>query len=143
MFTFRSEDLLSFDFLHDNKGNLDFFKNNEIFRKYRWYGFLNKKKADAKLIRKLKKIFGKDSIMILGDASISNGVCKKGNISTPNTKLNKLIKENFKTYYIDEFRTSKLHYKTEEPCDNLYHKDNNKDKTKRKERKKDTFSLNI
>jgi hypothetical protein len=73
--------------------------------------------------------------MILGDASISNGVCKKGNISTPNKKLNQLIKENFKTYYIDEFRTSKLHYKTEEPCDNLYNMDNNKDKTKRKERK--------
>jgi hypothetical protein len=109
--------------------------NNEKFRKYKWYGFLNRKKADAKLIRELKKIFGKDSIMILGDASISNGVCKKGNISTPNTKLNKLIKENFKTYYIDEFRTSKLHYKTEEPCDNLYHIDNNNDKTKRKERK--------
>ncbi len=25
--------------------------NNEIFRKYKWYGFLNRKKADAKLIR--------------------------------------------------------------------------------------------
>jgi hypothetical protein len=108
--------------------------NNEIFRKYKWYGFLNRKKANAKLIRELKKIFGKDSIMILGDAGLK-GNCKKGNISTPNTKLNKLIKENFKTYYIDEFRTSKLHYKTEEPCDNLYHIDNNKDKTKRKERK--------
>ncbi len=108
--------------------------NNEIFRKYKWYGFLNRKKADAKLIRELKKIFGKDSIMILGDCSLK-GNCKKGNISTPNTKLNKLIKENFKTYYIDEFRTSKLHYKTEEPCDNLCHIDNNKDKTKRKERK--------
>jgi hypothetical protein len=123
--------------LNKNRVNRVLFEkyNNEIFRKYKWYGFLNRKKADAKLIRELKKIFGKDSIMILGDASISNGVCKKGNISTPNTKLNKLIKENFKTYYIDEFRTSKLHYKTEEPCDNLYYIDNNKDKTKRKERK--------
>ena len=72
--------------------------------------------------------------MVLGDASLK-GNCKKGNISTPNTKLNKLIKENFKTYNIDEFRTSKLHYKTEEVCDNLYIMDNNKDKTKRKERK--------
>lgn len=108
--------------------------NNEIFRKYKWYGFLNRKKADAKLIRELKKTFGENSIMVLGDASLK-GNCKKGNISTPNTKLNKLIKENFKTYNIDEFRTSKLHYKTEEVCDNLYMMDNNKDKTKRKERK--------
>jgi hypothetical protein len=38
-------------------------------------------------------------------------------------------------YNIDEFRTSKLHHKTEEVCDNLYMMDNNKDKTKQKERK--------
>lgn len=31
MFTFRYEDLLSFDFLYDNEGNLDFFKNNEMY----------------------------------------------------------------------------------------------------------------
>ena len=108
--------------------------NNEIFRKYKWYGFLNRKKADAKLIRELKKIFGKDSIIIFGDASLK-GNCKKGNISTPSTRLKKLLKENFKMYNIDEFRTSKLHYKTEEVCDILYMMDNNKDKSKRKERK--------
>ena len=38
-------------------------------------------------------------------------------------------------YNIDEFRTSKLHHKTEEVCDNLFMMDNNKDKTKLKERK--------
>jgi hypothetical protein len=108
--------------------------NNEIFRKYKWYGFLNRKKADAKLIRELKKTFGKDSIIIFGDCSLK-GNCKKGNISTPSTRLKKLLKENFKMYNIDEFRTSKLHHKTEEVCDNLYMMDNNKDKTKQKERK--------
>ena len=38
-------------------------------------------------------------------------------------------------YNIDEFRTSKLHYKTEGECNNLYHIDNNKIKEKRKIRK--------
>ena len=38
-------------------------------------------------------------------------------------------------YNLDEFITSKLYYITEEPCDNLYMMDNNKDKSKRKERK--------
>ena len=38
-------------------------------------------------------------------------------------------------YNIDEFRTSKLHYKTEVECNNLYHIDNNKIKEKRKIRK--------
>ena len=108
--------------------------NNEIFRKYKWYGYLNKKKADAKLVREIKSIFGKDTILILGDASLK-GNCKKGNISTPSTRYKKLLKANFKMYNIDEFRTSKLHYKTEVECNNLYHIDNNKIKEKRKIRK--------
>ena len=115
--------------------NLLFEKyNNGIFRKYKWYGFLNKKKADAKLVREIKKTFGKETILILGDASLK-GNCKKGNISTPSTRYKKLLKDNFKMYNIDEFRTSKLHYKTEEECSNLYHIDNNKIKEKRKIRK--------
>ena len=31
MITYNSNDLLSFDFLHDNPGNKIFFKNNEIY----------------------------------------------------------------------------------------------------------------
>lgn len=38
-------------------------------------------------------------------------------------------------YKIDEYKTSKLHYKTEEECKNFYHLDNNKKKEKIKERK--------
>ena len=38
-------------------------------------------------------------------------------------------------YNIDEFRTSKLHYKTEEACENLYIMDKNKKEEKRKLRK--------
>ena len=38
-------------------------------------------------------------------------------------------------YNIDEFRTSKLYNKTEEPCENLYIMDKNKIKEKRKVRK--------
>jgi hypothetical protein len=108
--------------------------NNKIFRKFKWYGYLNKKKADVKLVREIKKTFGKDTILILGDASL-NGNCKKGNISTPSTRYKTLLKENFQMYNIDEFRTSKLHYKTEEECKNLYHIDNNKVEEKRKVRK--------
>ena len=108
--------------------------NNKIFRKFKWYGHLNKKKTDVKLIREIKKTFGKDTILILGDASL-NGNCKKGNISTPSTRYKTLLKENFQMYNIDEFRTSKLHYKTEEECKNLYHIDNNKVEEKRKVRK--------
>ncbi len=109
--------------------------NKEIFRKYKWYGYLNRKHADTKLVKEIKKEFGKDTIIFYGDASVGKGACKKGNISTPNISIKRLVQNNFKMYNLDEFRTSKLHYITEEPCDNLYMMDNNKDETKRKERK--------
>jgi hypothetical protein len=54
-------------------------------------------------------------------------------ISTPNLTLKRKLKETFKVYNIDEFRTSCLSYKTEEVCENLYLKFK-KDKSQ-KERK--------
>ncbi len=93
--------------------NLLFGKyNDEIFRKYKWYGFLNKKHADGKLIKEIKEVFGEETIIFYGDALI-NDTCKRGNISVPGRRYEKLIKANFKTYKLDEFRTSKLYYKTE------------------------------
>ena len=107
----------------------------EIFRKYKWYGYLNRKHVDTKLVKEIKKELGKDVIICYGDASVDKGCCKKGNISTHNIAIKRLIQNNFKMYNLDEFRTSKLHYITEEPCDNLYIMDNNEDKLKIKERK--------
>ena len=48
------------------------------------------------------------------------GNCNKGNVSTPNMKLKRLIGNQMKTYNLDEYNTSKLNYKTENECDNLY-----------------------
>ena len=63
------------------------------------------------------------------------GNCKKGNISTSNVRLKTILKEKFKMYNIDEYKTSKLHHKTEEECTNLKLKDASKTK--------DTCSSNI
>ena len=41
-------------------------------------------------------------------------------ISTPNLGLKRKLAERFKIYSIDEFRTSKLCYKNESECENLY-----------------------
>jgi len=41
-------------------------------------------------------------------------------ISTPNITLKRKLRERFKVYNIDEFRTSCLNYKTEEKCGNLW-----------------------
>jgi len=104
-----------------NKINSMLFEkyNKEIFRKYKWYGFLNRKHTETKMIREIKKTFGKDSIIFFGDFSFKTN-CHKGNISTPNNRLKRLIGKQMKLYNLDEYRTSKLNYKTEEVCENLY-----------------------
>ena len=40
-------------------------------------------------------------------------------ISTPNLSLKRKLKERFKVYNIDEFRTSCLSYETKDLCKNL------------------------
>ena len=51
------------------------------------------------------------------------GNCNKENVSTPNMRLKKLIGAQMKIYNLDEYNTSKLNYKTEEQCENLYQYD--------------------
>ena len=110
--------------LNKNRINKVLFEeyNKEIFRKYKWYGYINRKKADISLIREIKKEFGKKSILLYGDWSMK-GNCNKGNVSTPNMRLKRLIGLQMKTYNLDEYNTSKLNYKTEEKCENLYQPD--------------------
>ena len=110
--------------LNKNRINKVLFEeyNKEIFRKYKWYGYINRKKADISLIREIKKEFGKKSILLYGDWSMK-GNCNKGNVSTPNMRLKRLIGEQIKTYNLNEYNTSKLNYKTEKKCENLYQPD--------------------
>ena len=110
--------------LNKNRINKILFEeyNKEIFRKYKWYGYINRKKADISLIREIKKEFGKKSILLYGDWSMK-GNYDKGNLSTPNMRLKRLIGKQMKTYNLDEYNTSKINYKTEKRCENLYQAD--------------------
>ena len=98
--------------------------NNEIFRKYKWYGFLNRKKTETKIIREIRKIFGRDTLILHGDWSMK-GNCNKGNLSTPNIGLKRKLGKQITVYNLAEYKTSKINYKTEEECDNLYLPDKN------------------
>jgi len=88
------------------------------FRQYKWYSYINKKRTEDNMVNKITKKYSKDHIIIIGDWSI--GKQMRNFISTPNLTLKRKLQETFKVYNIDEFRTSCLSYKTEEPCDNLY-----------------------
>jgi hypothetical protein len=56
-------------------------------------------------------------ILIMGDWSISKQL--RGMISTPNSRLRRMLARHFPLYLIDEFRTSCLHYSSEVECSNL------------------------
>ena len=114
-----------------NKVLLEKYKE-DIFRKYKWYSYINRKKAETDLARNIKNKFGKDVILIQGDWSdkLKTTPSRIKYISTPNLGLKRKLNEYLTIYNIDEFRTSCLNYKTEERCENMYLPD--KKGTKRK-----------
>ena len=88
-----------------------------IFRQYKWYGYINKQRTYDNLLNKIAKVYGKDAVLIMGDWSANGNM--KGRVSTPGISLKRKLAEKFKVFNLDEFRTSCLHHKTEEKCDNL------------------------
>ena len=91
---------------------------DEVFRKYKWYGYINRKKAETDLIRDIKNTFGKDVNIIQGDWSV--GKAMRGLISSPNLGLKRKLAEYYPIYNLDEFRTSCINHKTETLTENIY-----------------------
>jgi hypothetical protein len=91
---------------------------NEKFRKYKWYSYINTKRTEDNMLNKIENKYGKDIKIIIGDWSI--GKQMRNFISTPNLTIKRKLNTRFEVYNIDEFRTSCLNYKTEELCNNLY-----------------------
>ncbi|AYV80539.1 MAG: hypothetical protein Harvfovirus2_69 [Harvfovirus sp.] len=93
------------------------FYSNELFRKLKWFGYINTKREDARLLNLIEKKYGKDITIIIGDWKEFG---KVKYMSTPGIGLRRKLAKRFKVYLIDEFRTSCLNYKTEQRCENLY-----------------------
>ena len=92
-----------------------------IFRQYKWYGHINRKRAETDLVRKIKTTFGDNVPLIYGDWS--QGKQMRHILSTPNIGLKRKLDQYFTIYNLDEFRTSKLSCKNESKCENLYVED--------------------
>ena len=103
-----------------NKVNDKLFKlyENKKFRQYKWYAYINKKRTEDKMINLIKKKFGKNLNIVYGDWGVTKQM--RNFISTPNLGIKRKLKERFKVFNIDEFRTSCLYHKTEEKGENLY-----------------------
>ena len=130
----KSCDISQFETFMKTKveGNNDFYEN-PLFRKYKWYGYINKKRAIDKMLNLIEDTYNKDRTnnlkIIIGDWSI--GKQMRNFISTPNISLKRKLKERFKhVYNIDEYKTSCISHNSGEKCGNLYLKKDNSDSTK-------------
>jgi len=109
-----------FDIKMEIHNELEKLYNDEKLNKLKWNQFINEKRSEKMLVNDIKKKFGSNVTLILGDWSKN----KKGikSISTPNKKIEKLLEKNFITLKINEFRTSIIHNKTEKKCENYIKK---------------------
>lgn len=107
--------------LNKNKLNEELLEKylDEKFRKYKWYSFLNRKKTESSIIKRIKNKFGKTAIINYGDWNANGGMQMRNFISTPNLGLKRKIAEQMTVYNLDEFRTSKLNCYTNEVNTNL------------------------
>ena len=101
--------------VYDNKLNYQY--ETAYLKKLNWFSYLNKRKHEDKLLNHIENEFGKDITIIIGDWS-NNGNLKF--ISTPNLSIKRKLKERFNVFHIDEYLTSKIHFKHNVRCENLF-----------------------
>ena len=92
--------------------------NDKRINKLKWYSYINEKRSENMMINDIRKKFGENLVLILGDWSMKKGIIK-GHSATPNMKYTKILEREFITLKIDEFRTSIMHNKLEKKCINL------------------------
>ena len=104
--------------------NLHYLNLQNIYQKskcrvHKWYRYLNTKRSENNLINNIKKTYGKDINILIGDWS--KGTTQMKNFkSTPRIGLKRVLKSNFNVYDLNEFRTSKMCYYTHTKTKNLY-----------------------
>lgn len=99
-----------------NKKALDEYDTKYV-RKLKWFSYLNKNKHENDLLNHIQNEYGDDIIIIMGDWSGSGKHIKHKTV--PNIALKRKLSERFKVYLIDEYLTSKIHYKHHIRCKNL------------------------
>ena len=93
--------------------------NSEIFRKLRWYGYINRERYYSTVIKRVKNMMEneKKTVLIYGDYGGKTHL--KGTVPTPGVGLKRRISQEVKVVNLDEFRTSALSFHKEEYCEKL------------------------
>ena len=89
--------------------------------KLKWNQFINEKRSEKMLINDIKRKFGSNVVLILGDWSMNKSHIKSHS-PTPNKKYTKILEKNILTLTINEFRSSQIHNQTNKKCENYIEK---------------------
>ena len=88
---------------------LENYYQKELYRKLKWFGFINRQRSEKWMINNFEKKFGspKDNIVFVGDYEQKRHL--KFNPPTKGIGMRKIFRNaGYKVYLVDEFRTSKI-----------------------------------
>jgi len=92
--------------------SLENYYEKELYRKLKWYSFINRQKSEARMINKFKEIFGEPTktVVFFGDYG---GCNLKNNEPTKGKGFRKLFHNaGYKTFLTNEYNTSKKNFIT-------------------------------
>ena len=87
-----------------------------IYRKYKWYTYINQQKAEFKMVKRFKAKMGgpTESVLLIGDYD-QKGCYMKGLPPTKGISIRRTLrKSGYKVYLVNEYNTSCKLYKTGE-----------------------------
>lgn len=86
----------------------------DFIYKMKYSAYIKKQRHTNNLLNVIENEFGNDIVIVIGDWSGQGGYKRKS--TPPNQSLTRLLRKRFMVMYIDEYRTSKIHYKTDTEC---------------------------
>ena len=83
---------------------------NTIYRKLNMNSYINTQRSESRMINNFRKKMGEkeETVVIIGDNGLKDVVIKGLESTLSKGLINLFVKNNYETYIIDEFRTSKL-----------------------------------
>ena len=97
---------------------LKFDYENIVFRQMRFRGYSGRQKAEAVMVRDLIRRFGADIYIGYGDFSKTSNL--RGMMSSPVIRTRNVLEKHFRLGILDEYNTSKRHYRTKKECGHQY-----------------------
>ncbi len=102
------------------------YYEKELYRKLKWYGFINRQKTESWMINKFKDIFGEPDKVVIGFGDYDQKHIKYKE-PTKGKGFRKIFRQaGYNTFLVDEYKTSCTSFITELPNENFRQRGNSK-----------------